>query len=164
VPEVERRQLSRLRHGIVGQPRRQQLTALVVHGFFIECLRQTLRDTAVHLTGNQQRVEDRAAVVHRDVAPDHHLAGLRVDLYDAHVRPKGKHPFRRRKEVRHFQSRLRPRRQFRPLIRGTSHVFELHGALRAAAHLKARTVDVHVARRCLQQVRRDPDRLFADAV
>jgi len=102
VPEVERRQLSRLRHGIVGQPRRQQLPALVVHGFFVECLRQALRDTAVHLAGDQQRVEDPAAVVHRDVAPDHYLAGLGVDLHDAHVRSKWKHPLRGRKEVRHF--------------------------------------------------------------
>ena len=45
-----------LRHRVVHQRGRDQLAAFVVNDFFIERLRDALRDTAVYLSFDQQRL------------------------------------------------------------------------------------------------------------
>ena len=62
------------------------LPSLVVGDLLEQRLRRALGDAAVLLAGDEQRVEDAAAVVDGDVAHQPHAAGLGVDLDDGDVR------------------------------------------------------------------------------
>ena len=65
---------------LMGLPR------LVVDELLVQRLRDALPESAVHLPVHEHRVQDAAAVVDRDVTDRPHVAGLRVDLHDRHVR------------------------------------------------------------------------------
>ena len=61
------------------------MPVLVVDELLPQRLRDALDDAAVLLAGDDQRVEDPAAVVDRDVAQRRDQAGLGVDLDDRDV-------------------------------------------------------------------------------
>ena len=62
------RQLGGRRHRVVHEVRGDRVAVVVVLHLLAQRLRGALRDAAVLLAGDEQRVEDRAAVVDRDVA------------------------------------------------------------------------------------------------
>ena len=63
----------------------------LVHDVLEHGLPEALRRAAPHLTVDQQRVHDRAAVVHGDQALDLDVAGVGVDAHNAQRRaePEG---------------------------------------------------------------------------
>ena len=77
---LERGQLGRARHRVVGEVGRQRVPLLVVDELLPERLRDPLGEPAVLLAVDEQRVEDAAAVVDRHVADRPDLPGLHVDL------------------------------------------------------------------------------------
>ena len=66
--------------------RGERVAVVVVDDALEQRLRDALRDAAVLLARDEQRVEDPAAVVDRDVAEQLDAAGLAVDLDDGDVR------------------------------------------------------------------------------
>ena len=66
--ELERREELGLRHRVLHHARRLQLAVLVVDRALPERLRDALRDAAVHLPVDDQRVDHPPDVVDRDVA------------------------------------------------------------------------------------------------
>ena len=58
-------QLGGLGKRVVGHRGGPQLSVDVVKRHLIECLRQSLRDSAMKLASNDQRVDDIANIVHR---------------------------------------------------------------------------------------------------
>ena len=89
VGRLERRELGRAGHGVVGQRRRQRVAVGVVDELLPQRLGHPLGDPAVLLAGDDQRVEDAAAVVDRDVAQGPDPARLGVDLDHRHVGAEG---------------------------------------------------------------------------
>ena len=83
--EVERRQVGRRDHGIVGEVGGPRLAVAVVVHRFEQCLGDALGDAAVHLAFRQQRVDERAGVVDGDVLAQPHRTRLCVDLDDGDV-------------------------------------------------------------------------------
>ena len=79
-------QLGRRRDGVVDQRRGERVAVVVVLHPLVQRLRGALRDAAVLLAGDEQRVQDATAVVDGDVAQHRDLAGLGVDLDHRHVR------------------------------------------------------------------------------
>ena len=68
VRDLERRELGRARDRVVGERRRERVAVVVVDDLLPQRLRDARRDPAVLLAVDEQRVEDAAAVVDRDVA------------------------------------------------------------------------------------------------
>ena len=63
-----------------------RVAVVVVAHPLVQRLRDALRDAAVLLAGDEQRVDDPAAVVDRDVADQLDPSGVAVDLDDRDVR------------------------------------------------------------------------------
>ena len=81
VRELDPRQRIGARHGIIGQVAGQQLPALrVVDRAFEHRLPDPLRDPAMHLARQQQRVDDGAEIVDHQIAHDLDQPGFGVDL------------------------------------------------------------------------------------
>ena len=74
-----------LGHGVVHEARGDELAVFVVDHFLVHRLRDSLRDAAVNLALDQQRAEDFAAIVDRDVSQKFRLTGLRIDFDDRDV-------------------------------------------------------------------------------
>ena len=89
VDELEAGQLGRRREGVVGQVGRDRVAVLVVADLLEQRLRRALRDAAVDLALEQERVEHPAGVVARDLAQVAHLARLGVDLDHGDVAAEG---------------------------------------------------------------------------
>ena len=89
VDELEAGQLGRRGEGVVGQVGRDRVAVLVVAHLLEQRLRRALRDAAVDLALEQERVEHPPGVVARDLAQVAHLAGLRVDLDHGDVAAEG---------------------------------------------------------------------------
>src|SRR5438445_13525806 len=70
---------------VVDQARRQRIAVRVVHELFVQGLRGTLRNAAVNLSLDQRRIQDRPAIVDRDMADQPRIAGLDVDLNHRNV-------------------------------------------------------------------------------
>ena len=77
-----------------------ELAVLVIHGLLPKRLAEALRDAAVHLSIDDQRVDDLAAIVHAHVAADLNVAGLAIDVGDHDVGAEGEREVRRLPEVR----------------------------------------------------------------
>ena len=97
--EVERRQLGRRDHGIVGEVGGPRLAVGVVVHRFEQRLGDALGDAAVHLAFRQQRVDERAGVVDRDVLAQPHRTRLGVDLDDGDVGAERERRHRRVEDV-----------------------------------------------------------------
>ena len=91
IGKLDLRQRVGMRHGVIGQIAGQQLPALrIIHRAFEHRLPNPLRDPAMHLSRQQQRVDDRAEIVHDEIAHDLDQPGLRLDLDLADMNPFGK--------------------------------------------------------------------------
>ena len=75
--EVERRQLGRRDHGVVGEVGGPRLAVGVVVHLLEQRLGDALGDAAVHLAFRQQRVDERAGVVDGDVLAQPHRSPSR---------------------------------------------------------------------------------------
>src|SRR5207248_8162920 len=80
------RQVWRGRDHVGCQVPAEQRSVGAIGDLFVEGLRDALRQPAMDLAFDQQRVEDAAAVIDRDVALQRDRARLRVDFDDGHVR------------------------------------------------------------------------------
>ena len=79
--DPERGHVVGARQGIVHQGAAQQLAGLlVVYGLLHQRVAQPVHDAAMHLAGEQARIDDDAAVGDRGQAVDAHRAGLGIDL------------------------------------------------------------------------------------
>ena len=106
--ELVRRQLGRRRHEVGRERAVREVAVLVVDRLLVERRRDALRDAAVHLAVDDQRVDDRADVVDRDVADEPRVARLRVDLDDRRVGAAGPREVRRVVRRRRLERRLHP--------------------------------------------------------
>src|SRR5262245_22438005 len=70
------------RQQVVGKRGVEQLAVVIEHELLVEGIADALRHAAVNLTGKDQRIDDRAAVMHHDVFEDVKRKGLRIDLDD----------------------------------------------------------------------------------
>src|SRR5262249_20725967 len=70
---------------IIDEARGQQLASFIVDDLLAERLPQALRERAVNLPRDDERVDERAEVVDGRVAVDRHLTGVRIDLDLANV-------------------------------------------------------------------------------
>ena len=86
IDQLEARYLGRRQERVVGEGGGQRIAVGVVDHFLEEGLRRALGQPAVPLALGEQRVQHEARIVHRDQPPQHHLAGLGVDLDHRDVR------------------------------------------------------------------------------
>ena len=114
----EARELGRARHRVVGERRRERVAVGVVDVLLPQRLRDALRDAAVLLARDDQRVEDAAAVVDRDVAERRHAVRCRD-------RP------RRRRRARRTGTSRRPARSRDRVQRLAAARPRAHGSARA---------------------------------
>jgi hypothetical protein len=89
------RQHMRRRNGVVHQRTSDQLPVLVVHCPLVKRLSDALRDAAVDLTIDDQRVDDIATVIDSHVTFQIDDAGIRVNLDNCDVRAEGEGAVRR---------------------------------------------------------------------
>src|SRR3954468_7963654 len=89
VAGVEVRQVGRGGHEVVHEAAGGEVAVGVVDGLLEQRLGDALGQPAVDLTLDDQRVDDRADVVHAGVLADLDHAGLGVDLHGADVRAVG---------------------------------------------------------------------------
>src|SRR5207248_9420750 len=73
------------RHGVVAEGAGDELALVVVDDLFAEGLGGALGDAAVALAVEQHRVDDGAAVVDGDEAPQGGPTGVRIDVDDGDV-------------------------------------------------------------------------------
>ena len=88
-----------------------QLTVVVVVRAFVERLGNPLRDAAMELTVDDQRVDDVADIVDRDVSDRLDLTRIAIDLDHADVRAERERAVRRIVVGRLIEERLHPARQ-----------------------------------------------------
>ena len=77
------------------------MSIFIVDHFLVKRLPKTLSDAALHLSIDEQGVNHFAAVVHRDIFFDLHVARLGLDFDDANVRAE------RKSKIGRFKRRLR---------------------------------------------------------
>src|SRR5207253_1747340 len=98
VPDLGRRHVVGLRQRVVHQRRREELAVVAVDDAFEQRLADPLRDGAVDLALDDQRVDDGAAVLDEGVASEPDARRLAIDLDDGDVhggrerRPRGRPP------------------------------------------------------------------------
>ena len=112
----------------------------------------------MHLAFRQQRVDDAAAVVHRQVTEDRNLPGRRFDFHRGEVGPE-REGLPRRAEVRVRPQRLRRAlRRVRP-VGERRDLSPPDAPRRRARHEEPPVLEPQVLRRALQQLRRQRQRL-----
>src|SRR3989442_15715559 len=80
VKGVDEGNLSNRGDGVVDQAPRQRIAVRVVHELFVQRLRGSRLNAAVNLSLDQRRIQDRPAIVDRDMADQPRIAGLDVSL------------------------------------------------------------------------------------
>ena len=118
-----------------------------------------MRNAALHLALDEQRVDLRAAVVDGDVLVDGDLAGLAVDIDRADVRPERVGEVARLEEARRLEAGLDPGRQALRHIRGDGNLGPRDLAVRHARRRELAVGTLHVIGSRLEQVRGERLRL-----
>src|ERR1044072_3086930 len=80
--------LRSLRQCIIHQFTGDELSLFVINDLFVKRLADRLHNAAVHLTVYEQRVDNFAAIIDRDVLHDFRIASVLIDLDNADVRTK----------------------------------------------------------------------------
>ena len=80
IADLHQRDVFGARQGVIHEGAGDRLAVRVVADAFHEGLPDALRDTAVQLAGDQQRIDDGAEIIDAGVAHDLHDAGLGIDL------------------------------------------------------------------------------------
>ena len=136
--ELPARELRGRRNEIADHVPGQQVAVLVVDRLLVERLRDALREPAVDLPLDDDRVHDRADVVDGDVAQQLDGAGLGVDLDDRDVRARRPREVRRVVHVRLLEARLETLGQVVRRPRRERHLLQRHRRLRPAGTCRAR--------------------------
>src|SRR5262249_34738341 len=92
VVELDVWYVERGRNQVVGQRGGEQLALVVELELLVEGIADTLRDAAVDLPGQDQRIDDGATIVHDDVFADLDRHRLGIDLDDDGVHAAGGGP------------------------------------------------------------------------
>ena len=106
VGDLHVRHFERGRQQIIGERGVEQLPVVVEHELLVEGIADALRDAAVDLAGEDQRIDDGAAIVHDDVFEHLEREGLRIDLDDHGVHAARGGAARRAEILRRFEARL----------------------------------------------------------
>ena len=109
--ELEAREVGGARHRVVHERSGQELTVFVVDGFFDHRLADALRQPAVNLSFDDQRIDQVSGIVDRDELQQRRLAGLAIDFEHRDVAAERIGVVRRLEERLVAQARLEPSRQ-----------------------------------------------------
>src|ERR1700724_4869911 len=91
---------------VIGERGVEQLAVLIEHELLVEGIADALRNTAVDLAGQDQWIDDVAAIMHDDVFENLEHECLWVDLEDHGVNAARGGAARRSEILRGFKSRL----------------------------------------------------------
>src|SRR5713226_5088593 len=80
--ELHARDVQRRRQEIIRERRIEELPFVVEHELLVERIADSLRYPAMDLPGQDQRIDDRATVVHNDIFEDLQRQRFGIDLYD----------------------------------------------------------------------------------
>ena len=114
-----------------------------------------MRDAALHLSFDEQRIDLIAAVVYRDVLRDRHLAGVAIDFDGADVRAEREREVLRLEEARGLEPRLEAGRQILREIRFGGELAPRDLTSRDARRLEFSVLEDDVIVERLEQVRRE---------
>ena len=140
----------------------QELAVLVVDALLPHGLADALHDPAVDLALNDDGIDLRAAVVHRDVALQLHVAGLRVHLHDSKVGAVREDEVRRIVERCRLQPGLHSFRHVPGHVRHERDVLDGLAGVGGALDEEVAVLVLHVLDCRLEQVRGDDLRLVPD--
>src|SRR6266850_2414935 len=161
---LEQRHVACARDGVVAEGSGDQLPRAVVAAAFGERLPDALRESAVHLTLDDHRVDDLAEVVHRGEGDDLRRAGVAVDLDLADIAARGEGEVRRVVERVLVEAGLEPVERIVVRHVGRERHFA-EGLLPVGArHLEHAVVVLDVGLRRLEQMRGDLPALGDDLV
>src|SRR5262249_41683650 len=152
--------LERGRDVVVQKAAAGDIAFLVVADFLIQGGPDPLGEAAVDLTVDDHRVDDVAAVVHRDEAPHLDLARAAVDVHHADIAAEGEGEVGRIVVVRRLQPCLHTLRMIG--ISGESALLDGLRLLRSALDVELARLPLEVALAYFQQVRGELFRLVAD--
>ena len=79
----------RTRHAIIHEGAGHELTILIIDGHFRHSLANALRNTAIDLTMNDERIEHFAAIIDGDVIHHVDFAEIRINFDFDHMRAIG---------------------------------------------------------------------------
>src|SRR5712692_7208012 len=121
------RGLERRGHVVVYEAAARDVALVVVADLLVQRGADPLREAAVDLALDDHRIDDVAAVVDRDEAPDFHVARAAVDVHHADVTAEGESQVGRIVIVRRLQPRLHALRMVgvrreRALLDGLRHL------------------------------------------
>src|SRR6266536_763147 len=108
---LKRRQVTRMRHRIFAEAANQRLAAAAVNHRLHESLTDALGRAAMHLSFDEQRVDDPAAVIHHHVTQQLNVPCLGINLDRGNVRPVGEENVRGIEEVALFETGCHTKRQ-----------------------------------------------------
>ena len=128
---------------VVHELASEQLAAFVVNSMLVDSLSKTLNDSSMHLACDEQRIDDVAAIVDRDIAPDGDFARLLINIRNGDVRTEGIREVRRFPKACCDQAGIGSGRQFQGSIGGPSNIADGNGLARFVAHTRA-TSESHV--------------------
>src|SRR5207248_8433231 len=100
----------------------------VIHNLFVQSLSYALNEPAMHLAFDEQRIDDVSTIVDCNVFGDFRLAGLLIDLDDAHMSAEGECEIRRLEKPRRIETWLHPRWKIAGHICGADRVGEVNGS------------------------------------
>ena len=150
------------RQRVVHKRAAEHLAAFVVDDFLEEGLAQSLNDTAVELTLDQQRVDDVSAVVDSDVAFDFDFTCVGGNFYDRDMRSERIGEVRRFEEVRFGHPRFQTFGQIHAHVRSGRDVGHAERIVRVALDEIHVVIHDYVLRVRLQEMRGDLVRLLSD--
>src|SRR5215831_10843178 len=154
--DLERAQIIGARHAVVHERRREELPRLpVVDDLLHQRLPRALRDAAVDLTLERQRIDHRADVVDHDVRGQPDLARLGIDLDLADVTACRVGERRRRVRPGLVEAGFDAGRQPLDAERRFRHLLERHRAV-GTGHDEPPRSELHVGLGGLEQMGRDP--------
>src|SRR5271166_2474143 len=104
--ELHPRNVERRWQEIIRERCIEELPAVVEYELLVERVSYSLRHAAVDLSGKDQRIDDRTAVVHNDIFEDLQRQRFAVDFHDHGMDAIGGRASRRSEILRGFKTRL----------------------------------------------------------
>src|SRR5256886_7876 len=147
-------------HEIVDEAAALDVADLVVGDLLVQRGRQSHRQPTVNLALDDHGVDDVAAIVDGDEAPDLHFTGALVDVHDGDVAAERIGQVRRIVVADRLQPCLHPLRMIR--VRGERDVLDGLERVRRALDRELAGLPHQILGRGLEQMRRDLPRLVLD--
>src|SRR3989449_1842729 len=154
------RRLHRGRYEVVDEAAALDVADLVVGDLFVQCRRQPHGQPAVNLALDDHGVDDVAAIVDGDEAPDLHFTGALVDVHDGDVAAERIGQVRRIVIAHGLEPGFHPLRVVR--IRGERDVLDGLERVGRALDRELAGLPHQILGRGLEQMRRDLPRLVLD--